>query len=214
MNNKTLNIIIADDHTLFASGIELLLKAKEPQWKVICKLSNGREVLNVLSQKPLQAHVILLDINMHETNGIEVISYIKKNKIPVKIIVLSMYKELQFVRQVIKDGANAYLTKNTTDKELFEAIETVLQNKEYIGESLRYKYNSIEESTIILSKRELEVLQLLAKGQSTKLIAGKLSISPHTVESHRKNLLKKTDSKNTVELVKYAISNQLIIQDI
>jgi len=211
MNNTTLNIIIADDHTLFASGIEMLLKAKEPQWKVIAKIPNGTEVLKALAQKPLQAQVLLLDINMPETNGIEVIRYIIKNNIPIKTIVLSMYQEPSFVRQVIKEGANAYLTKNTTDKELFEAIETVLQSKEYIGEALREDYKNLDEDKIVLSERELEVLRLLAQGQSTKLIADKLFISTHTVESHRKNLLKKTESKNTAELIKYAISNQLLI---
>jgi DNA-binding NarL/FixJ family response regulator len=170
--------------------------------KVIGEAADGVELLSFLSA--LTAHMVILDISMPKLRGIEAVREIKKKFPLVKLLVLTMHRE--YLHQALAAGADGYLLKEDTDRELFSAIESLRQGKTHISPGLREEMaGSNAALTLPLSTREIEVLKLLAQGKRNKDISEVLSISIRTVENHRASIMNKLRLKNTADLVNYAI---------
>lgn len=214
------NIVLAEDHSIVRSGIKLLLESQS-QFCVIGEATNGQETLELLKNN-LIPDIIITDINMDGMDGIELTQYISTHYPEIKIIVLSMLDDNQFIFKCFENGAQAYLLKNMNYDELLLAIEHVSKGGKYLCEALsmnliaklKSSIHTPDVSLIIkeadLSDRELEVLNLIGEGYTNLEIADKLFLSKRTVEGHRQSLIDKTKVKNSAELIKYAVKNGLI----
>lgn len=204
-----IDLFLCDDHEIFRNGLKSTLSGIENLGSITeCK--NGLECMNALTEK--QPHVIFLDINMPVMDGIETLKAIrKKYGETIKIIALTQYNEKRFVKQMMKWGANGYVLKTTTKQELSLAIQTVLNNEEYLSDEPQKVINKEEVTPNALfpelSTREKEIIQLLCEEYSTKQIADDLNISFHTVESHRSNIMKKLNVNNVAGIVRWAVAN-------
>jgi DNA-binding NarL/FixJ family response regulator len=204
-------IVLADDHILLRQGIKSIIESS-PEMAVVGEADDGLDLLQLL--KTISPEMIVLDISMPNLRGIEAIREIKAINPRIKILMLSMHKEKEFLYHAFAAGADGYLLKEDTDTELFTAIETIRAAEIYISpiltkqlagnfiESLR-GVNQIPEEP--LTTREREVLKLLAEGKSSKEIASLLYISARTVDHHRASIMKKLNFSNIAALVKYAI---------
>ena len=197
-----IKIIIADDHDLFRSGLVELLK-KHDRLDVIASVSDGEALLELLENT--MTDIILLDLVMPKLDGFEALSIISKSHPDIKTIVISMHDDGNYIAKCAKNGAHGYLLKNADEEELVEAIDIVHSGRKYYSAEIteRMINNMAIQGDDFkgLSKKESEILQLLTKGLTTKEIALQLFISTRTVETHRANLLKKLDVKNTPELI-------------
>jgi len=210
-----IRILIADDHELVAEGLKLLL-GTEPTLRCDDHARNGREALQMLEKHPFD--VVLLDIDMPVMNGLDACLEMQRQFPGVKIIALTMYNQPSFIRQMMKNGASGFIPKNTTKRELLEAIETVLRGERYLGQAtsqalldeLRLPERQTPAFIPDLTNREQQVLQLICKGLTTPEIAAALFISAHTAETHRRHLLSKLGARNTAELVRVALEKGLV----
>lgn len=215
-----INVLLTEDHNVVRDGIKSLLE-KENDLQVIAEATNGRQALNLLDEE-MKVDIVLADLNMPELNGIELTAVVKAKFPKIKVIILSMLDHEKYILEAFKAGASAYILKNVTADELVFAIKHVCYNDErYICSelSLRMLDKLLHRPEIIivpetpeteLSKREAEVLTLIAEGFTNQEIADKLFTSKRTVEGHRQNLIDKTSSRNTAALIRYAIVNGLI----
>lgn len=211
-----LRIIIADDHHILLDGLKALLQ-KQKDIEIVGMFSDGKAVSEALPG--LQADVALLDINMPEMNGHVLTQLICEQYPSIRVIILSMYDDAGHIMEMIEAGASGYLLKNITDRELLDAIRTVAQGKLYFSSEVSEKITTLavqqqkkseEPEEPRLTDRELEVLRLIAEEYSNARIAEQLFISERTVETHRKNMLRKTSNKTIVGLLKYALERQII----
>ncbi len=211
-----IKILIADDHKVFRDGIISILES-EKDMKVVGEVGDGRAVVELL--KNIQPDIILMDITMGDSGGIETSKIIKKEYPNIKILALSMHDESTYIVKMLEAGAKGYLLKNAGGKEMIRAIRVVNEgNTYYSGEVSAAIIDHLTKGTkpkerkegIPLSKRELEVLELIAEEFTNPEIAEKLYISIRTVDTHRRNLIEKLGVKNTAGLVKYAIRNGII----
>lgn len=209
MSNK-LKIYIVDDHSLFREGLSFLLK-NSSSISEIKEAENGEEFLKNVEE--FMPDVVLMDIEMPGMNGIETTKSALNRFPDLKIIALSMYSDENFYSEMIEAGAKGFLIKNSQFNEVETAIVDVYNNKNYFSPEilssivtrLNHKNESSEETD--LTRRECEVLLLICKGLSNQEIASQLTISKRTVDKHRENILFKSQSKNTAELVVFAIKN-------
>ncbi len=211
------NILIADDHYLVAKLIKMMLKAANG-FNVIGIARDSNEILNIFEGR--QVDLILLDIDMPEINGLKVLETIKKNYRDTKAIMLSNHSESWIIKKAMDLGANGYITKLADTDEVLEAINKVRHGESYFCrnsmQSLLANYSGKEEQKDIvseikpLSKRERQVLKLIAEEYTNKEIAELLCISIRTVETHRKNILRKTGAKNTLGLIKLTMESNLL----
>lgn len=205
MKSDTIKLLIADDHPMIRDGIKTSL-ASEPGIEVTGTASNGEEVLEILRKD--QADVILLDINMPGMNGFETLQKLAPEFPDVRILILSMYDKPEFIHSLLEHGASGYLLKNTGREEIIYAIQKVYDGDIYFSHEVKRILQQAEVETeqhTRLTRREKEILRLIAQGKTTPDIAEMLFISTHTVDTHRKNLLSKLDVRNVAGLVKYAI---------
>lgn len=203
-----IRIALADDHQLFREGLQRLLQ-DENDFELLWTAADGREVLERIKNK--QPDILLLDIQMPYLNGIDTIHHIKTVYTHIPIIVLSMHNEKPYIKAVYDLGAAGYLLKNAANDVLTYAIRQVAEgNKYFPPEILQILSQKTYEEQLNLSKREKEVLALIAQEYNNAAIAEKLFLSVETVNTHRKNLLRKLDVKNTAGLVKAAIQLKLI----
>ena len=213
MTNK---VIIVDDHRLFRKGLRLLLN-EISNIEVIAEAANGKLFLDAIKIK--KTDLVLMDIDMPELNGIEATEKAIAIYPDIKIIALSMYGDESYYYKMVNAGVKGFLLKDTDCEELEKAIKLVLEGNNYFSQELLrniiVKFGSYNYKTILnnslpkLSDRELEVLNHICNGRSNQEIAEQLFISPRTVERHRASLLSKTKSKNSINLVMYAIKNDL-----
>ena len=207
-----LNILLVDDHRVLRTGMKLLLKTQEGL-SVAAEASDGREALDILASGQ-DIDLVLLDLSMPGMGGMECLKEIRKNKYPVKVLILTMYSEQQYIRQVMLLGADGYLCKDSVDSELFRAIRTVAAGEKYLGEKeahvLLNSFISSQDEDVELSKREKEVLSLLAHGYSLSVIADKLYISIKTVSTYKTRLMQKLGFSQKHELVDYALRHHLL----
>lgn len=220
MNNSDnlIKVFLADDHQLFLEGMQSML-AEEPDIEIVGTADNGQKVLDFLATGQA-VDVILMDVEMPETNGIEATKVIKKQHPQVKILVLTMYNESEFILNLMKIGANGYILKNKNKNALVQAIHTVNRGTahfdlEVLNELTRIKTPSSHNAAkspaeAEISSREIEVLKLIAEGMTSKEISGKLNIAEATVNTHRRSLLHKLEVPNDKHLVRYAIRQKLI----
>ncbi len=182
-----IEIIIADDHMMIREGLKQLLEL-DGTMKVIAEANDGEECLNLLNKK-IHPDILLLDINMPKKNGIEVLEYIKQNKIPVKVLILTVHNEVEYLLKAVDIGIDGYLLKDSSYDELKEAIDVVISGNTYIQPSLLPALNESMEDYALdkeriecLTKRELDVLRLISEGCSNKKISDELTISERTVK--------------------------------
>ena len=209
-------IILADDHEILRTGLKELIN-KEPSLEVTAEAGDGEELLTRL--KSFKCDLIVLDLSMPELDGIAALKEIKKKYPKIKVIILTMQKDQEQFKQCMVHGALGYLHKADAYEQLLIAIKSVLRGKKFISPKIA---QAIAERTIrdvneedvpsleILSKKEKEVLKLIAKGLAGKNISSQLNISIRTVETHRFNLTNKLGIKSTAGLTQYAISKNLI----
>jgi len=207
-----IKLIIADDHQLFRNGVEELLR-KHEDIIIVKSVSDGLEFMEMVKSQ-FDADIVLLDISMPNMDGFEVLKELKAINSSIKPIVISMHNDGNYIAKCAKMGAYGYLLKNTDESELTLAIRTVGQGRKYFSAEISEKMinfmatHSISEN--VLSNKETEVLGLIAKGLTTNDIAAKLFVSSRTIETHRANILKKLEVKNTAELIKKAAEMNLI----
>jgi DNA-binding NarL/FixJ family response regulator len=213
-----INVLIADDHTMFVDGIESILGG-ESDFFVVGRSHDGPSVLSFLENHKVD--IILLDINLPEMSGIDVCKYIHTHHPTVKVLAISMFNEESIVTEILNNGGKGYILKNTGRAELLKAIRTVAEGEAYfskevtetIMKSLMNQRKASGSSHAFypkLSRREKEVLKLIAEEYTTQEIADSLYISLKTVESHRSSLLSKLNARNSVGLVRIAIENKLL----
>lgn len=218
MLNK-IRIHLADDHQILIDGIRTLLHTN-PTLEVVGFSINGTNLYDeVLRNK---SDILILDINMPEKDGIEVIKEFAQKGFPCKIIILSSHDDLRIIKEVMKLGSSGYLTKKCAGENIIEAILAVTNGEEYFCKAVREKIFSTVtkgnpklikpelKGNLLLTERELEIIILISLELSGKEISDQLFISVNTVETHRKNIMKKLDAKNSISLVKYAIKHKLI----
>jgi DNA-binding NarL/FixJ family response regulator len=209
-----IRLAIVDDHAVVLDGLKTMLNAFE-NLEVVHTSQNGHELLeHFQSDTP---DVLLMDIQMPDINGIDLCKQITKLHPSVKVIAFTSFDDSNYVKQIFRSGAKGYLLKNSDKQTIVKAVETVMQDEEYMDdaikkillqESITGQRRSIFE--VPLTKREKEILKLIADGLSSQEIADNLFISLRTVETHRLNLNQKLDVKNTAGLVKEAIKRGLI----
>jgi DNA-binding NarL/FixJ family response regulator len=197
---ESYRIVLADDHILFQQGLRRIIDGVA-DLKVVGEAGDGVELLSLL--QAMLPDLVVLDISMPNLRGIEAIREIRKRHPGVKLLVLTMYKE--YLQQAMAAGADGYLVKEDADRELFTAIEKIRHGRTHISPRLRGEFS--EETPPPpepLSKRETEVLKLVAAGKDNREISEILNISVRTVEAHRAAILGKLNLRNTAELVRYA----------
>lgn len=211
----TIRVLIADDHTIMRAGLRSLLE-KEDQIEVVAEAENGRRAVQLAVEH--EPDVVVMDVSMPDLNGIEATSQVLESLPEAKVIALSMHTDKRFVMGMLRAGASGYLLKDCASQELANAIVSVASNKKYLSpdiagvvieDSLYGVQQEGETVSSLLSPREREVLQLIAEGWSTKQIAAHLYVSVKTVETHRRQIMKKLDLHNIAELTKYAIREGL-----
>jgi DNA-binding NarL/FixJ family response regulator len=213
-----IRILLADDHEVVRRGLSSLL-ATRPDWQVCGEAQNGREAV-ALAVK-LKPHLAILDLSMPELNGLDATRQIKKEAPETEVLVFSMYESEQFVRDLLAAGARGYVLKSDASTQLLTAVDTVSRHKPFFTSEvaervlegfLRLGELSGEDGTTpgILTPREREIVQLLAEARSNKEVAATLGISVKTVETHRASIMRKLGITSIVDLVHYAIRNNLV----
>jgi NarL family two-component system response regulator LiaR len=214
---KIIRILLADDHVIVRAGIRQFLE-QNPDIKVIAEASDGQEACTMLEQyKP---DVVVLDIQMPKMNGIEVSRWIRAQNLTTGILILTAYDDEPYVQAVLKAGANGYVLKTAEPQEIVQAVRDVFNGKSVLDSALAQKLivrlSGKEETVLIepLSDRELQVLELTAKGFTNKAIGVKLGISDRTVQNHLANIFNKIQAESRTEAVMRAVSLGLIPADI
>lgn len=206
-----INLIIADDHNLFIEGLIQLFK-DETDMQVINIANNGKELLSIL---PIQnADIILLDINMPELNGLDTVKFIKQSHPLIKIIMLSTYNDSHLVEKAKKIGVNGYLLKTTNKDELLQTIRLVYNGQDsflHHQPAIKNEFDSNDNflRQFNLTKREMEIINLLKNNFTNQQIADKLFLSVYTIETHRKNIMQKLNLKLPPALMKFIIEHNL-----
>jgi len=208
-----LNILIADDHEIVRSGLTMMI---EPQVDMVVKAnaSSYEELTDLLRDKTF--NLLILDLNLGDKNGLECIQSVNESRPDLPILVLSAYPEEPYALQAFRAGASGYLNKAVISSELIRAIRTVAQGKKYVSptleESLLYGTDLEKKETAMtsaLSKRELEVLSMIAESKSYKEIASALGVSPKTVSTYRTRILEKLNLSSTSELLRFAFEHDM-----
>lgn len=207
---RPMRIFLVDDHTILLDGIKSLLEP-EDDLQVIGQAGSAEEALESLKKQ--QADLVITDFTMPGMDGLSLIRTLKRITPETKIILLSMHDEVHLIKEILKAGVNGYVLKKDTHKELLAAIRDVQQGKVYlssdVNKMLITNLNNPDEGKL-LTDREREILKLIAKEYTNRHIAEELFISERTVETHRKNIFKKTGTNSLVGLIKFAYANNLI----
>lgn len=214
-----IKIILVDDHSIVRDGIKSLL-TNTGKIDVIGEAESYDSLTKILSDK--KPDIIMLDISLPGISGIEITKILQKERPDIKIIILSMFTDDDFIYNALKAGAKSYIPKNINRIELLEAVETVYSGGEYFNEQIsnvilqsfikkaKTEDTESEKKEDLLTRREKEVLTLFAEGDTNSEIADKLFISVRTVESHKNHIMQKLELKSVVDLVKFAIKNNII----
>lgn len=203
-----IKVFIVDDHYMVVEGIRSLLQnEKNIDWTG--HAMNADSCLAFLRQQ--QPDVILMDINLPDKSGIDLCKEVKALYPGIFIVGLSTFNQQSFIQKMMDNGASGYVLKNATQQELMDAINTVMKGKIYLSDEVTQVLRKSSSATApVLTRREKEVLELIAGGMTNNEIAEKIFVSASTVDTHRKNLLSKLEAKNTAELVKLAFFHKLI----
>ena len=209
-----INVMLADDHVLIREGIKQLLEF-DGSMKVIAEASDGIECLEKL--KNVKPDILLLDINMPNMNGIDVLKELKEKNDPLKVLILTVHSEVEYLVKAVDIGANGYILKDSGSTELKQAINAVIDEGSYIQPNLIPALNSRlinrdmdKEKLASLTKREVEILTQVACGMFNKEIAVNLNISERTVKNHISNIFKKIDASDRTQAAVFAIRNSIV----
>jgi DNA-binding NarL/FixJ family response regulator len=213
---EKITILITEDHTLLRESCVMVLNS-DPRFTVVAQCRSGEEAVDLA--RDLRPNVVIMDINLPGMNGFETTKQIRKYSPGSRILCLSLHTQPAYVRQIMRLGATGYVTKNSPKEELFEAIIAIHDNRKYICAEIK---NILSEQALhsdekpagihSLSKRELDIINYLKKGFSSKEIADTASISRKTVEVHRYNILKKLNLPNVASLVNFINHNQFAME--
>lgn len=212
--NEMTKILIADDHKMFRDGLKAILE-QEQDIEVVAEAGSTMEIYDILGK--IQPNVILLDISLGDGSGIEVTKVLSQKYPDLRVLVVSMHAESTYVLKMLEIGAAGYILKDAGKNEMLNAVRAVAAGDSYFSQqvsSIMVAYlqrksvpPSRQKQDVLLTRREIEVLKLIAAENSNQEIADKLFISTRTVDTHRRNLLEKLRLKNTAGLVKYAMQH-------
>lgn len=204
----TIKLFIVDDHYMVVEGIHSLLQhEKDIEW--MGHAGNADSCISFLKQQ--QPDIILMDISMPGMSGIELCKLVRELYPSIYIIGLSTFNQQSFIQKMIDNGASGYVLKNATQEELLEAINAVANGKTYLSNEVAATLRHMDDTLIpLITRREKEVLELIADGLTNNEIAARLFISVSTVDTHRKNLLAKFEAKNIASLIKHAVQLNII----
>lgn len=210
----SIKVMITDDHVMIREGIKQILEF-DGRIKVVSEANDGVECIAILKRN--YPDVLLLDINMPNKNGIEVLREIRSKKMPVKVLMLTVHNEVDYLIKAVDIGVDGYLLKNSGSTELIKAIEAVMSGESYIQPDLIPALNSrlvsrsdSQEKIDALTRRELEVLRLVAIGMFNKEIGEQMDISERTVKNHISSIFKKIDVADRTQAAVFAIKNNLV----
>lgn len=213
---SNIDILLVDDHDIIRDGIRALLD-NEVGFNIVAEAENGVEALEACNEHDL--HLVVMDINMPKMDGIEATEKIKSKHADIKVLALTMMDEDEHIRNMIKAGASGYILKSSDKDEFIDAITAILDGRHYFSEDTTKRVmmdlvqNSAQQDEpdpSQITPREKEVLELIVDQYTNQQIADELHISIRTVDAHRRNLLEKTEAKNTAGLVTYAIKHDLV----
>lgn len=211
-----IKVILVDDHQMFRDGVKSVLSDEE-NIAIIGEVGHANDLYKLLESN--SPDLIITDISMPDISGIDITKYVSENFPGINILILSMHSNEEFITKALNAGANGYLPKDTSMNELLQAINIIAKGENYFNKGIS---DTILKSMVNKSKvsrndnltsRELEIVHQVVEGLSNKEIAEKLNISVRTVDSHKNNILHKLGLKSSVELVKYAIKNNLVMLD-
>jgi two-component system, NarL family, response regulator DegU len=212
--SKPVNIMIADDHSMVREGIKQLLEL-DGDIVVTSEASNGKQCIELLDEN--RTDVLLLDINMPIMNGLQVLQYIRENRVKVKVLILTIHNEVEYLMRAVEHGVDGYVLKDSDSSVLKKAIFCVNRGESFIQPELTpilkmklEEKNNQTNDDDALTKREIEVLKLLAEGLFNKEIAYMLAISEKTVKNHVSNIFKKINVSDRTQAAVYAIRNNLV----
>ncbi|MBI1353471.1 MAG: response regulator [Acidobacteria bacterium] len=212
MNKRKITVLLADDHALVRQGFRRILEG-EPDIEVAGEASNGGDAVTQATK--LRPEVVVMDVTMPSLNGIEATRRILKSMQHTQVLALSMHKDQVYVREMLKAGAKGYLLKDSADADLISAIRAVARGDGYLspavsGMVLNDYSRHVRDPIDLLSSREREILQLLAEGQTNKMIASQLNISVYTVDDHRGRIMAKLNLHSIGELVRFAMRKGIV----
>lgn len=210
-NPKNIKLILADDHEIVRVGLKRLLSL-DKSIIILAEATNGQEATEIVDY--YQPDIALLDILMPKMSGIEATKIIKSKNPDINCVILTAFEDSQHIEQALDAGANGYLSKDIGSRELIESILKVMKGERVFSKSVlsllqkkRLKFNdSPSQGSVTITKREQEIIDMVAKGYSSPQIANQLCISVRTVQTHRANIMKKLDITNAASLVRYAIT--------
>lgn len=220
---KKIYVHIADDHKIVIEGIIAVINT-DNEIAINGYSLTGEEVIDFFDKKGNRVDVLILDITMPILDGIEVLRHFKENKINQKVIILSSYDDIKIVEEVLKLGCKGYITKNSAGEHIVNAIKAVANGEQYFSNDIQKSLfttfsgqqvsqkGDVPDKFLIdsLTEREVDVIRLIVKEYSSQEIADELNVSTRTVETHRKNLIKKLKVKNSVGLAMYAVKNKIV----
>lgn len=221
MSAQNIKVVIVDDHRIFIDGIASLF-VDDNEIEVAGYALNKQELIDTINDDNIDIDVVLLDLNLGDTDGVDIITELRNSGFDKKIIALTMYNLPNLVKKVLSNGGDGYILKNTSKADLKEAIIEVYKGNEYLDNSLKTKKTKLKDQVTIdkypddflklhnLSKREYEIIILLAESYSSKEIAEALFISEQTVSTYRKNIKSKLNFKSTADIVRFVFENNLI----
>ncbi len=208
--NTSMKIFLTDDHAILLSGLIKILSS-EDDLEVVGSAQTAQETYDKLTR--ITPDLLITDYNLPDGDGLEIIRTVKRKYPTVKILILSMHDESHLVREILKEGVEGYMLKKDSHNELLSAVKAIKDGNLYLSSDInKLLIKGLNESgeNKLLTDREREILKLIAKEYTNKSIAEELFISERTVETHRKNIFRKTGTNNLVGLIKYAYSNNLI----
>jgi DNA-binding NarL/FixJ family response regulator len=211
---KEIKILLVDDHKLIRDGIKSIIHTTH-NIIVVEESGNGKEAINYLEKNNKAIDVILMDITMPVMNGVAATEIITKIYPNINILALTMHADEAYIMKMIKAGARGYILKDSSREKIIEAIKTVYNREKYYSNEVSLKLIGMllhedKTSDFTLTEREIQVIKSISKGNSNKEIANELHISNRTVETHKHNIFKKLNIKNTVELIRYALNEELV----
>ena len=218
MGIKKIKILIVDDHKMLRDGIRTMLQSQAKRYKfMITEAGSGEEAIDKVTLNDYD--IVLIDYQLPNLNGADTVKNMVAIKSSIKVLALSNYDEYTYITNIMNEGAKGYVLKNIGPDELIHAIETILSGKNYYADDVAIKLIDIETSSKKMSarldkhgitKRELQVLKMIANEMTNEEIAKKLVLGKRTIDSHRQNLMNKLNVRNTAGLVKYAYEFKLV----
>jgi len=213
-----IKVILVDDHELFRLGVKTAITTNHPDIKILAEAETGAEFFALLNTKSKMPDIVLLDIILPDTTGVEIARRLKKEYPQIKILAISAENNSSVVQQMVEIGIEGFITKRAGDiATLVNAIRSIMQGFEYFGKDISdiiyriyLRKKKEEEITCELTKQEKRIIELCYNGLQAKDIADHLNISPRTVQAHKNNIFFKLGIKNTSEMVKYALKNGIV----